>query len=400
MTEGQQNLLMKAPCGIFSFTEDGVITMVNVYCCELLEYKQNELTGNNISCLLTVSGRIFYQTHFYPLVKLHEHTEEIFLNLQTKSKKDIPVVLNAAASKINGASEIICSFIPVFNRRQYEDEILLAKKTAEEALHKNEELEIVKRELKHQQKALDKQVTLLTFQNKELLRLNDIIAHDLQEPVRKLILFSEELQREHSDARVKDHALSVIKKSSQKIQNLLLNLQEYLEFSAETTAKDPVELTELVEYELRQLQGAYPNTQVQARVDPLPVITGDKKQLNMMFHHLLKNAFEHGTIDNSLILLINAVTVKENIFNSIEDKYNYANFVKITITDSGSGFDTRYKDYIFDILKRLDVTRDTLGFGLAFCKRIAENHSGKIKADSLKGKGATFSVMLPIDYVS
>src|SRR4051812_17629151 len=152
MAELQQKLLRQAPCGIFSFTEDGSITMANAYCCKILEYEEAELVKSNIQTLLTVSGRIFYQTHFYPLVKLHEHAEEIFLYLLTKSKKDIPVILNSVVVKTAAASEIVCSFIPVFNRGKYEGEILLAKKTAEEALQKNEELESVKRELENQQK--------------------------------------------------------------------------------------------------------------------------------------------------------------------------------------------------------------------------------------------------------
>jgi sigma-B regulation protein RsbU (phosphoserine phosphatase) len=394
-----ENLLLQAPCGIFSFTDEGVITAANAYCCNLLEFEPAELVGKNIAALLSVSGRIFYQTHFYPLVKLHQHADEIFFNLQSKSKKDVPVVLNATVAVIDETPVIICSFIPVLNRRKYEDEILLAKKKAEEALNRNEELEKAKRELERQQRALDKQIGLLKFQNKELHKLSDVVTHDLQEPVRKLILFSNELQNRSQD-NFNDHALSVIKKSSQKIKNLLLNLQNYLALTVKSSVQELVNLTDIVQYELQQLQNAFPQIQLQSKLNILPNVTGNKNQLNWMFHHILKNAFEHGTVDNTLSLSLHAITLKENLFSSLEDKYKYVDYVRIVIADKGSGFDSKYNEYIFDVLKRLDVTGERLGFGLSFCKRIAENHFGNLQAEGVPGQGATFTITLPIDNAS
>jgi len=398
MKDGNEELLIQAPCGIFSFTEDGVITMANPYCCKLLEYEFEELKGTNISALLTLSGKIFYQTHLYPLVKLHQHTEEIFLNLKTKSKKDLPVVLNAAVIQTNNKSVIVFSFIQVLNRRKYEDEILLAKTNAEDALRKNETLEKVKHELELQQKELDKQVTLLKFQNSELVQLSNVITHDLQEPVRKLILFSNELLKEPIETAKKDYALSVIKKSSQRIKTLLLNLQDYLGLTSLTPVNERVNLEEVLQYGLQQLQKVYTEITVQLKIAPLPVVTGNEKQLHLLFYHILKNAFDHGTIENNLVLSVKAVIVKENLFNSLHNKYTYIDYVKISITDKGPGFDNQFKEYIFDVLKRLDLSGDATGFGLAFCKRIAENHFGNIKAESSVGLGATFTIMLPVDY--
>ncbi len=397
MIDEKESLLIQAPCGIISFTDEGVITMVNLYCCKLLEYDEDELTGVNISALLTLSGKIFYQTHLYPLVKLHHHTEEIFLNLLTKSKKDVPVVLNAVVTQTQSEPVIVCSFIQVLNRRKYEDEILQAKKNAEEALRKNEALEKVKHELEVQQKELDKQITLLQFQNNELVQISNVITHDLQEPVRKLILFSNELLTADLDAAKRERALAVIKKSSQRVKTLLLNLQNYLNLTALSSVKDQVKLEEVIQYELQQLQLLYPQVKVHLEMSPLPNIAGSTSQLHLMFHHILKNAFEHGTSDNSLTLSITGVIVKENLFNSLQNKYTYIDYIKIIIADKGPGFEAHYNDYIFDVLRKLKVTGDTAGFGLAFCKRIVENHYGNIKAESAFGKGATFTIMLPIN---
>src|SRR4051812_29248289 len=193
MIEADMVVLTQAPSGVLSFTEDGTIISANSYCCSLLEFDDGELNGVNVSSLFTVAGKIFYQTHFYPLVKLHKHAEEIFFKLQTKCKNEVPVVLNAVATSFKDQTIIICSFIQVLNRGKYESEILTAKKNAEEALRKNEVLEKAKKDLELKQKELDKQINLLNSQNNDLLQLGNIITHDLQEPVRKLIMFSHEL---------------------------------------------------------------------------------------------------------------------------------------------------------------------------------------------------------------
>lgn len=400
MTDENQLLLNNAPCGFFTIREDGVITMANKYCCQLLEYEVQEFAGMNISTLLTLPGRIFYQTHFYPLVKLHQHVEEIFLNLVSKSKKDVPVVLNAVVSRGNSEPLIVCSFIPVLNRRKYEDEILQAKKNAEEALSKNKVLEEIRYELELKQKELDKQITLLTFQNNELLQVGNVVTHDLQEPVRKLILFSHELTGNQLDRIKKELALSVINKSAKKIKTLLLNLQEYL--SLTTTAefvKGDVDLGKLVEDEVVELKAHFSNIESDIAIGSLPVIKGNKRQLRLLFHHLIKNAFVHGTTNGRLSLDINGVIIKENSFFALQDKYEYIDYAKILITDKGQGFDNKYNEYIFDFLKKLDSLSDTVGFGLSFCRKITGNHQGSVKAESAVGMGATFTTMLPVNSI-
>ena len=224
-----------------------------------------------------------------------------------------------------------------------------------------------------------------------------LFRSDLQEPVRKLILFSNELQEGTLDAVKQDHALSVIKKSSQRIKNLLLNLQNYLSLTVKTTIEDQCNLSEIVEYEMQQLKSSFPEVTVKANWDKLATITGNKNQISWLFHHLLKNAFEHGVLNNYLSLSINSVIVKENLFSNLSNKYAYVEYIKILIKDEGPGFDGYYNNYIFDVLKRLNAKGGTIGFGLAFCRRIVENHRGNIKAEGVAGRGATFTVMLPVD---
>jgi sigma-B regulation protein RsbU (phosphoserine phosphatase) len=399
MSDADIVVLTQSPSGVVAFTEDGTIISANSYCHSLLEFDDGELNRVNVSDLFTVAGKIFYQTHFYPMVKLHKHAEEIFLNLQTKCKKEVPVVLNAIVTPFKDQNIVICSFIQVLNRGKYESEILLAKKNAEEALRKNEVLEKVRRELELKQKELDKQINLLKSQNSDLLQLGNIITHDLQEPVRKLIMFSYELLEGNLEGAKIDRALSVIKKSSEKVKNLLLNLQEYLNLTMTGEEKGPVNLEEVVREELLRLQKDYPEINLKAQISPLPVIIGSVGELRLMFYHLLENSFIHGTAENNLDLRIDAVIIKDNLFSSSHDKFSYIDYVKITIKDQGPGFENQYKEYIFDFLKKLNLSDNTTGLGLTFCRKIAEKHFGVIKAEAAAGMGATFTIILPVGHV-
>lgn len=395
--QAEQHFVTLAPCGILSFDIDGKILFANHYCCTILEYEEEELLQLNMTNLLTVSGKIFYQTHFFPLVKLHHHTEEIFFNLQSKTKKDIPVILNAVMVKHEKSAVINCAFLPVFNRRKYEDEILIARKKAEDALHKNEELERVKTELELHRIKLDKQVSSLKFQNLELVQLSNIISHDLQEPVRKLIFFSNELQNGGLEGDKKTHAIDAINRASKRAKKLLLNLQDYMGLTALTVKKEQVDVNNIINEELKSIKLSYPQVQSEITVTKIPPFAANENQLHILFHHLLDNAFLHAAADNKLTLNIDAVIVKENIFQELDGKYMYADFIKITIADKGPGYDPLYNDYIFEVLKKLNTSVDRLGLGLAFCRRIAENHHGYIKGKGMPGIGATFTITLPLE---
>src|SRR5688500_17250777 len=90
-----EDIFDNAPAGYFSFFDDGTIYLVNQTSCSLLGYNKEELAGKNIETISTIATRIFYQTHFFPLIKMHGHAKEIFVSLQTKGSDHLPVLLNA-----------------------------------------------------------------------------------------------------------------------------------------------------------------------------------------------------------------------------------------------------------------------------------------------------------------
>ena len=190
-------LLDEAPCGFLIFNDEGVITQANKTLEIWLGFTSGELIGNKLESLLSIAGRIFYQTHFFPLLKLHGKAEEIFLTLRSKALDDVPVLVNATRREHNNVTQNHCVLLPVYQRKKYEEELLNARRTAEQALNNNERLLKATEELEHSKQELDRQVTRLSWINEDLVEFSHVISHDIQEPIRKIAMFSDMIDREN-----------------------------------------------------------------------------------------------------------------------------------------------------------------------------------------------------------
>lgn len=133
------SLMNNAPCGFISFGDDGVILAANATLLAMLGFEPDELRGRRFEALLSVGGRIFYQTHFFPLLKLHGRAEEIYLTLRPKGGGELPVLANAVRQERDGVLVNDCVLVTMRQRSRYEDDLLRAKKTAEEAIRAKEE---------------------------------------------------------------------------------------------------------------------------------------------------------------------------------------------------------------------------------------------------------------------
>lgn len=126
-------LLNTAPCGFLSFADDGTILLANATLVGWLGRAEGEVCGHHFETILPPGGRIFYQTHFFPLLRLHGRAEEVYLSLRGAAGDDLPVLAHAARSERGGRAANDCVFVPMRQRRRFEDELLAAKREAEEA---------------------------------------------------------------------------------------------------------------------------------------------------------------------------------------------------------------------------------------------------------------------------
>lgn len=163
-------ILNTAPCGFLSFTDDGTIILANTTLLGLLDQEPENLVGKNISSILPIASRIFYQTHFFPLLKIQGRVEEVYFPLRSKQGQDIPMLINAVRQERSGIITNNCIFIPIHQRIQYETEILKTNKVAESAIQAQKQAEAELRQL-YAQALLLKNIAQYTNQ---LIDLSDI----------------------------------------------------------------------------------------------------------------------------------------------------------------------------------------------------------------------------------
>jgi len=134
-------------------------------------------------------------------------------------------------------------------------------------------------------------------------------------------------------------------------------------------------------------------------INPLPVIKGDVQQLRQLFANLVSNSLKFSDhqptieIQSTIIELTSGSKAANSFPERIPGQY-----AQIVFKDNGIGFEQKYADQVFVVFKRLNNRQfySGTGIGLALCKKIVERHGGTITASSEVGKGATFTILLPI----
>jgi phosphoserine phosphatase RsbU/P len=144
--------LNHAPCGYLTMSEQGNILSINQTLLKALDHNVDQLIGQNFNLILSVPARIFYQLYFFPLMNAKGLVEEMYITLEAKNGEEIPFLINAVKTSRNNRTLFECALIPIPQRSEYENELLMAKKDAESALlamnKVNEELEIALKRLK------------------------------------------------------------------------------------------------------------------------------------------------------------------------------------------------------------------------------------------------------------
>jgi PAS domain S-box-containing protein len=125
--------LDRAPCGFLTFASDGTVVDVNATLLEMLGAQREGVIGRPFESLLTVSSRIFYQTHLFPLLKLQSSVEELFLTMRSNDGGDVAVLASVARHAENGAVSYDAALMRLRERRKWEDEVVRARRSAEEA---------------------------------------------------------------------------------------------------------------------------------------------------------------------------------------------------------------------------------------------------------------------------
>jgi len=234
----------------------------------------------------------------------------------------------------------------------------------------------------------------LEEKNSQLESFNYIASHDLKEPLRKIRLFISRLKDETDlKPRVRE-TLSKIEISSVRMQDLIEGLLLYCQADL-NSIKENINLDTLLNDVISDFSDLIDQKEMEITKMKLPSVNMNPIQFRQVFYNLISNAVKYKK-ENT--------TLKLNISYRMESMLNGNNnsphlYHKISFDDNGIGFEPDHTEKIFGLFQRLhDQTKYTgTGLGLAICKKVIENHGGKISAEGIAGKGARFDIFLPAD---
>ena len=224
------HLLDTLPCGYVIFDDRGAIEYANKTLLATVGYTAAELKGMAIEQILTVSSRIFYQTHLFPLLSMKGAVSEIFLTLKSSGGARIPVMLCGKREDLGSGMRSVCTVSTVLERQKYEKQLIESRRAYQKALEDNLVLQQLAGRLQDQQQKLDHKIVEATRRKHEYLQLGKVLMHDLQEPVRKIgYYFDRVLSEQGTDPDSENHRmLAKISKSVARLRQLTDSVQRFV----------------------------------------------------------------------------------------------------------------------------------------------------------------------------
>lgn len=253
-----------------------------------------------------------------------------------------------------------------------------AQKRIEETLKDNRELKEAQEKLRQYNEELERK-------NKEFEQFAYIASHDLQEPLRKIRNFISLSQHNRKDEEKQDFYFSKINVAAERMSHLIKDVLGYSKLSAEPELSVNTDLNQVLQEVQSDFEFVIKETGAVIETESLPTVLGSPIQLSQLFYNLISNSLKFN--ENEPLIKISYVT---EYLDSVP-------YHKITFEDNGIGIAPQYIDQVFTIFKRLHPQTEYpgTGIGLALCKKIVENHLGKIEIDSKCINGTAIHIYLP-----
>jgi PAS domain S-box-containing protein len=252
------------------------------------------------------------------------------------------------------------------------------------------EFKLIQEALRQSEEKLRCSAAQLELSNRELQDFAYVASHDLQEPLRKIVVFGERLKEKCGEtlpAEPRDF-IERMQKAAARMQTLINDLLAFSRVSTRVHPFTPVNLAEIAGEVREDLEARIEQVGGQVQIADLPVIEADSLQMRQLLQNLIGNALKFRRPDEPPV-----VTVATRLFR------NEAGLAmcELTVADNGIGFEEKYLDRIFNVFQRLHSRNEYegTGMGLAIVRKIALHHGGSVTARSRPGQGSTFIVTLP-----
>lgn len=297
--------------------------------------------------------------------------------------------------------DLLRAKVSVFIELYKKNRQLLAQEQKLISINRSLELEVRERKASEERvKELNRQllenIANLETANKDLDRFVFLASHDLQEPLRKMRIFSDRLFMKYGDTLDADgrNYVARIHNASKRMQVLINDILAFSRISAEKTSFVNSDLNQIVGQTIAEMQELVQEKKATFMINHLPSMYVSPRLIKQLFFNLINNALKYSKQNIEPVVKIHSEVTSE--LHGVSNEAT--KFCRIYIEDNGIGFDQKYAEEIFGMFKRLHVNGqfDGTGIGLAFCKKIVEQHGGYISAKSKLNHGSTFIVTLPL----
>lgn len=358
--------------GAVTLNTAGVIAYSNTKFAELVNRTLSEVLGSYFADYIAEDYKSVYQQLFAEGWTQSSKTEVKLM----AGLRNIPVLLS-------------------LNKLALEDEVALSIIVTDLSAHKENE-----RQLELKNKQLETLNSALFDSNHDLQQFASVASHDLQEPLRKILVFSKFL-KDRSVNELSDQSVQYVDKivsSAQRMKVLIIDILNYSRLSANHENIEPVDLNHLLQEIVEDFDLRISEKSASVVVGKLPIIEGNEGQLRQVFYNLISNALKFSKPGDQSTVIISAKDIEgPKLGISLPDESDYC---RISVADNGIGFNEEFANSIFNLFEKLNAKSvfEGSGIGLAIAKKIIDKHHGLIIAKSEEGKGAEFNIILPKKY--
>lgn len=369
----------RAACGLLTTSADGTMLRVNDTFCRWVGRDREGLVGRRFQDLLAVGSKLFHQTHWMPLLLMQGSVSEVQLELVDGDEQTLPVLVNAVrreSAKGPSASTIDIAVFVARDRRQYERELLLARRRAEELLEREQAVQSALRRL--EQEARER----ASFAE----QLIGIVSHDLRSPIYAVILGAQFLGRNLREGKTAEVA-TTIAAAAERANKMVADLLDFTQarlrggLHVDRRSFDPHRVFGAC---LEELRLAWPGRTIRHREIGSGSAVGDPDRLAQVLMNLVGNAMTYGAADAPV-----------RVTSSVD-----AATLTLAVSNDGEPIPRDVLPGIFEPLLRGDDRGSgarSVGLGLYIVREIARAHRGDVMVRSNREEGTTFIVTIPQD---
>jgi sigma-B regulation protein RsbU (phosphoserine phosphatase) len=346
-----QDLFENAPCGYLTIGSDGRITKVNATLTAWTGFEADKFVRRRLHQFLNMAGRIYYETHIAPLLRMQGFFNEFALDFETAGGERLPVIANAAERRDVDGTLLFTALVVIkaTDRRRYERQLVDSRSELQKGL------------------AMERETAELREQ------FIAVLGHDLRNPLAAISAGARILQRsgalqQHKELRVLDMINTTVTRMSDLIDNVLDFARGRLGGGITLSRDANRPLEPVLEQVIDELRTASPRRVIETSFEIMEPVNCDRTRIGQLASNLIGNALTHGAPDQP-------VRVGANTEGS---------GFTLWVANAGDPIPAAAMEKLFEPFFRGDVrdSRQGLGLGLHIASQIAQAHGGRIDVTS------------------